>query len=349
MSLPTYTAAAHELHEEVEPIVHLKQEKLGGDALALALDSAHTVAFHSGLGSPLFPTVTTPLGPYLSEHSVASFAEAAYVKPNIAIVADGATQQALSRWIEHFFKTVPSSSSSPSPLNSTASKYYGGEQRTPKAGRNAIVIAFPSGSLASAKPETAVLAALLGGESTIKWSSGFTLLSKAAASAPGAYVSASNLTYSDAGLLTIQVSGPSTAVRKAAKEAVKALKSVAEGGVGKEDLIKAIAKAKFDALTANEVTGAGLVAAGSSILHSTKPFQVSEAVKSFDGVTADKVKAVSSGTTHSLVRQRLTRTHRRRRQFWMARQRSQQLETFMCCHTQTSLDSRYRRMGKKIV
>jgi len=283
---------AHELHEAVEPVIRLKQGKLAGDTLAVALDSAHAVAFHSGLGQPLYPTTSTT--GYLSEHSAAAFAEAAYVKNNIAVVADGASQQTLSRWVEIFFKGVPTTSDSELPLSLAESKYYGGEQRTASSHGNAIIIGFPSAALGSVSPELSVLVALLGGASSIKWSPGFSLLAKAAAAAPGSHVAAVNLAYGDAGLLTIQITGGSGSVRKAAEESVKALKSVVEGTVAKEDLTKAIAKAKFDALTANELTGAGLISAGTSILNSAKPFQVAEAVRSLEAVTADKVKAVSS-------------------------------------------------------
>lgn len=289
-----YAYTAHELHEDIEPIIHLKQAKLAGDSLALALDTAHAVAYHSGLGEPLYPTAATTLSGYLNEHSAADFAETVYAKPNIAVVADGASQAALSRWVEMFFKAVPSSPAGKLSLSTTPSKYYGGEQRTASATGNAVVIAFPSSAIGSAKPETAVLAALLGGSSSISWTPGFTLLSKAAASAPGALVAASTLAYSDAGLLAIQISGPAEAVRKAAGEAVKAVKAVAEGSLSKEDVTKAIAKAKFDALTANELSGAGLTYTGTSILHGAKPFQVADTVKSLESVTADKVKAVRS-------------------------------------------------------
>lgn len=286
----------YEFHEEVERVLHLKQAKLASDAVALALDSAHATAFHSGLGSSLYPIGSTPLGAYLNEHSVAAFAGAAYTKPNIAVVADGVSQGKASKWIESFFKGVPSSSSSQLQLHTAATKYYGGEQRTPQSGsKSALVIAFPGYTLASDKPEAAVLNALLGGQSTIKWSPGFTLLSKAAAAAPGASISSSNFGYTDAGLLAIQISGPAAQVRTAAEEAVKALKSVAESPVSKEDLTKAIAKAKFDLLSANELSGTGLVAAGTRIIHGNDTFQVANALKSYESVTAEKLKAAAKG------------------------------------------------------
>lgn len=283
----------HEFHEEVERILHLKQSKLTYDALSQALDSAHAVAFHKGLGSSIYPTSSTNLGPYLSENSIAAFAASVYTKPNIAVVADGATQSDLTKWIDPFFRDVPASSDSPLPLFTEASKYYGGEQRTSLPGRSAMVIGFPGNDLNSGKADVAVLAALLGGESSIKWSPGFSLLAKASAAAPGSTIVAKNLAYTDTGFLTIQVTGSAVAVRNGAVEAIKAVKSVAESGVTKEVLNKAIAKAKFDLLSTNELTGNGMVAAGNSLIHGGKIFQVTDALKSYETVTADKIKAAA--------------------------------------------------------
>lgn len=270
----------------------MKQAKLAHDVSALALDSAHSVAFHTGLGAPLYPTTSTPLKSYLNEHSIADYAGAVYAKSNIALVGDGATTTALHKWTEQFFKSVPASPSSAVTLNSKATTYYGGEQRTPHTAGNSLVIAFPGSSFGTFKPEVAVLSALLGGQPNVKWSPGFTLLSKAAASAPGVVASGTNLAYSDAGLLTIQVTGAAASVRKAGEEAVKALKSIAEGTVSKEDLTKAIAKAKFDALEASQSGVSTLLSAGSGIIHTGKPFQIAETVQSIDGVTADKLQTV---------------------------------------------------------
>ncbi|KAI1496277.1 LuxS/MPP-like metallohydrolase [Biscogniauxia marginata] len=287
----------YEFHEEVERVLHLKQAKLASDVSALALDLAHSVAFHTGLGSPLYPTTSTPIKSYLNEQAIADYAEAVYAKPNIALVGDGATTTALHRWTEQFFKSVRASPSSSVTLNSKATTYYGGEQRTAHPGGNSLVIAFPGSSFGTFKPEISVLAALLGGQPNVKWSPGFTLLSKATAAAPGAIASATNLAYSDAGLLTIQITGAAASIRKVAEEAIKALKGISEGTVSKEDLTKAVAKAKFDALEASQSGISTLLSAGSGIIHTGKPFQIAEAVKSLDGVTADKLKTAAKALT----------------------------------------------------
>lgn len=337
------TLLAYEYQEDVERVIHIKQAKLQADAAALALDSAHSVAFHHGLGAPLYPAPSTPLKGYLDENSIASFSEAVYAKSNIALVGDGATTSALSKWTEQFFKSVPASPSGSMTLNSKATTYYGGEQRISHTGGNSVVMAFPGSSFGKFKPEIAVLASLLGGQSSIKWAPGFTLLSKAAASSPGATATATNLAYSDAGLLTIQVTGSASAVRAASQEAVKALKSVAEGGVSKEDLTKAVARAKFDALVSSESGVSTILAAGSGIVHTGKPFQIAETAKGIEGVSAENLKTVCYSSFSYVVKTitdkscRLPRLSLRARPLWPL------LVICTHCRTRRSLASQYRR------
>lgn len=265
-----------------------------GNVAELAVNSAHGLAFHRGLGTPLYPTSSTPLSKYLNEESIRDFATSAYAKPNISVVANGASQAELSKWVGEFFTDVPSSSAKG--LSAEATKYYGGEERIAHGSGNSLVIAFPGSSSFTAggsyKPEIAVLAALLGGQSSIKWSPGFSLLSKASSSFPGASAKTTHFAYSDAGLLTVQFSGSAEAIRSASTEAVKALKSISEGSISKEDFTKAVALAKYRALEEGQNIEAGLVATGAGLVHGGKPFQIDEVGKSVEGVSADKLKAV---------------------------------------------------------
>ncbi|UNI20219.1 ubiquinol-cytochrome c reductase core subunit 1 [Purpureocillium takamizusanense] len=286
------TVAAHEFHEDVERVLHLKQAALNANVPALALDNAHAVAFHTGLGAPVYPSQSTPQK-YLNEEYIASYADVVYSKPNIAVVADGASPDALSKWVSQFFKDVPASSQSGQSLKVEASKYYGGEQRTNHAGGNSMVIAFPGSDSNGSKPEIAVLAALLGGKPTIKWTPGFSLLSKATAGSAGLSVSSASLAYSDAGLLAVQLTGPAAAVRKAAEDTAKALKSVADGSVSKEDVAKAVANAKFDALEKAQFRGPSILQAGSGLVHSGKASDLAALASGIDSVTADKLKTTA--------------------------------------------------------
>lgn len=283
----------HEYQEEVAHVLKLRQKKLLGDVTELALNSAHGLAFHRGLGEPLHATSSIPFK-YLSGNSIRDFSKSAYSRSNIAVVANGASQKEVSEWVGEFFNDVPSTASSVPPV---ASKYYGGEERIAHASGNAYVIAFPGSSSftsgASYKPEMAVLASLLGGKSTIKWSPGFSLLSKAASSFPGASGFTTHHSYSDAGLLAIEYSGSAKDVGAAAAAAVKTVKSIADGKISQEDFKKAVALAKYNALEEGQDLSSGLIATGAGLVHGGQPFQIEQVGKAVEGVSADKLKAAA--------------------------------------------------------
>lgn len=331
--------AAHEFHEDVERVLHLKQAALNANVNALALDNAHAVAFHNGLGSSIYPSPSSPVQKYMNEEYIASYADVVYSKPNIAVVADGASASDISGWVSKFFKDVPATSQSGQSLKTDATKYYGGEQRISHQAGNSMVIAFPGSDAAGSKPEIAVLAALLGGKPTIKWAPGFSLLSKAAFGASGLSVSATNLAYSDAGLLTIQLSGNAASVRKAAEETGKALNNIANGTVSKDDITKAVSNAKFNILEQAQLRSASLLQTGSGLLHGGKVSDLAAIAKSIDGVNANKLKTVSiySIILSNLADNFLTgltpdHLHRLPRRCSMARLPFRPLVTCLCFH-----------------
>lgn len=181
--------------------------------------------------------------------------------------------------------------------DSSPSKYYGGEERIAHDSGNTTVIAFPGSSSFTGeayKPEIAVLAALLGGESTIKWSSGFSLLLKATADYPQLKIITSNNAYSDTGLFTISLSGNANQVKHASEAAVKTLRTVASGNISKEDHKKAVAAARFKALDSGQNIVAGLESTGAGLVQRGKAFQIDELGKSIEKVTEDQVKKVSA-------------------------------------------------------
>ena len=308
--------AAHELNEEVLHVIKLAHKSLLASPLAMALNSAHGVAFHRGLGTPLYPTSSSPMTKYLDADGIASFSEAAYAKDNIAVVANGANHSEFSKWVGEFF-TETSNGSPDIKLSSPPSKYFGGEERIAHDSANVMVIAFPGSSSFSSgssyKPEIAVLAALLGGESSIKWSSGFSLLAKAASEFQHAHVSTRNEAYSDAGLLHVTITGNPEHIAKASRNVVDTLKKIAAGDVSAEDIKKATALAKFRALEAGQTTDAGLEATGSGLISGGKPHQIDEIGQSIEKVGQDKVKSVSvyPRTNHPLLQlmQRRRRSH----------------------------------------
>lgn len=279
------------------PIIKLAQKSLLGSPTDLALNSAHGVAYHRGLGTPLHPTSSTPLSKYLNTQYLKLYSQAAYSKPNIAVVANGANHADLSKWVGEFFADAPSSQPSEVPkLDLVPTKYYGGEERIAHDSGNTVILAFPGSSSftsgGSYKPEIAVLAALLGGQSSIKWSPGFSLLAKASAAHPQAHISTSHAAYSDSGLLYITLTGNANHIRAASKDVVKTIKSVAAGDVSKEEIKKAVALAKFRALETGQNIEAGLESTGAGLVQGGKAFQIDEVGKSIDGVSEEQVKKV---------------------------------------------------------
>merc|ERR1711981_180813 len=155
----------HVYAEEILPLLKLSQKKFLADTQKMALSSAHGLAFHRGLGEPLFPSSSTPVNKYLDADTIAGFASAAYSKPNFAIVANGAEHGEVSKWVGEFFKDIPNSPASGVPtIQAEQTKYYGGEERIAHASGNSMILAFPGSSSFTGgfyKPEISVLAALL--------------------------------------------------------------------------------------------------------------------------------------------------------------------------------------------
>lgn len=245
------------------------------------------------------PSSSSPAKKSIDADSLAAFGEGAYNKPSISVVASGADSTTdVSKWVGQFFTDVPSTAATGpfAPQPSQATQYFGGEERIDGQTGNAMVIAFPGSSsfgTTGYKPAFSVLAALLGGESSIKWSSGSSLLSQAAQNATGVHISTKQATYSDAGLLYITVSGKNAgAVSEASKNAVETVKKVAAGKVTGEDIKKAGAQAKFRALEAGQSLTAGIEATGSALIHGTQPFQIAQIGQSIEKVTEQQVKEV---------------------------------------------------------
>ena len=287
----------HVYAEEILPLLKLSQKKFLADTQKMALSSAHGLAFHRGLGEPLFPSSSTPVNKYLDADTIAGFASAAYSKPNFAIVANGAEHGEVSKWVGEFFKDIPNSPASGVPtIQAEQTKYYGGEERIAHASGNSMILAFPGSSSFTGgfyKPEISVLAALLGGESAIKWSPGFSLLSKATSDVSGVSVKTKSAIYSDAGLLYTQINGSAAGVADAARKIVETISAVANGQISKEDMDKAKAQAKYKELEFGQNVNNGIELTGSGLVSGNKAYQVDETAKLIDSVDEAKVKAVS--------------------------------------------------------
>ena len=253
------------------------------DPSSVAVEHAHHVAFHTGLGGHRLA-----LGPGFQPSLIPSYAKQVYQRGNIAVVASGASQAELEKWTSQFLTEVPTGTG----IASSPTKYFGGENRTYNNSGDAIVIGFPgSQGGPTFKPETSVIAYLLGGQASTKWNAGTSTLSQAVAQLPGVKAIAKHTAYSDAGLLTITVTGPQSLLAAAGTQVAQAISGLAT--VKAEDVKKAINQAKFDVLAAAEDRSVGLELVGQSVIASGKAPQVEDVVKALEGVTVESIKTVS--------------------------------------------------------
>jgi ubiquinol-cytochrome c reductase core subunit 2 len=287
------TFLAYVLHEVVEDVLEGSHSKFLADPTAIATQGAHSLAFHRGLGAPLFSATSKPF--HLHAEEIEAYGSAAYSKPNVALVGSGILSSELSKWTGEFFKDLPSAAPQGLPsLSGSPSKYFGGEERISSSKGNSLVIGFSGSSLANGsayKAEVDVLATLLGGEAPVKWGSGTSLLAKAAAS-HGVSISTESAKYSDAGLLYITISGGAKNVAAAGKDVAAALKSLGSGSVAKESVQKAIAQAKFKAADAETGEAPSLDLVGLSAING-KILTPEEAIKGLSSISESAVSQVS--------------------------------------------------------
>lgn len=253
--------AAHEYNEEVVPSLAVEYEQATTDASVLAVDVAHELAFRRGLGHSLFATPSS----HVDLTAVTAYGRSAFSNSSgIAVVSTGVQSSALNSLVGDFFTGSSSSATSASnatPTSGSKSTYYGGESRYPAVsghhgghnGNGTLLVAFQGGD--RTKPEYAVLRALVGGESSLKWSAGVSPFSQISAQS-GALVTkpalkAFNIAYSDIGLFGFIVNAPNDSVKDIATKAVSALKDVASGAK-EEDVKRAINQAKFAAAIQSE-------------------------------------------------------------------------------------------------
>jgi ubiquinol-cytochrome c reductase core subunit 2 len=281
------------VNEEVLPLITMDQKKYLANTLEMAINSAYGIAFHRGLGTPLKPAASYPVTKYVSAHNLSVYARSAYAKPSFALVANGVNHAEFSKYVNEIFPDVPDKPLEE--LKSEQTKYYGGEERIAHSGGNSMVLAFPGSSAPTGpfyKPAVSVLAALLGGQSSIKWSPGFSLLAKATQDAPNMHIATKSSIYSDAGLLTIEMHGAASDIKNTAGKVVDAIKGVAQN-IGEEDFQKAKALAKFKELEYGQETAAALELTGAGLVQGNKAYQIDDVAKSVDSVTQDQVKQIA--------------------------------------------------------
>ncbi|KAK4058242.1 ubiquinol-cytochrome c reductase core subunit 1 [Microbotryomycetes sp. JL221] len=277
--------APHEFNEDVVPAVIGEYEQAIHNARTYAFDLAHGLAFRQGLGNSLYASPHTAI-----QHSdLISYANNALSPSNLTVLASGVDNGSLKSFVSEYFSGAGAAAGS---VSSAASTYYGGEVRVPAIGHSAsdlFLLAFKGDSKAEA--DLVVLKFLLGGESSIKWSAGSSLLSKVASGSTTA--KAFNLSYSDTGLFGIVVEGRSNEITGVASAAVAELKKVASGADG-EAVKRAVAQAKFAAASALEARVPSLESVGAQIANNGSVTSLEDVFAKLDKVTAESVSKVAA-------------------------------------------------------
>ncbi|KAE8224629.1 hypothetical protein CF319_g2517 [Tilletia indica] len=284
----------HEFSEEVTPQLAAEYEHSIGNPLVLGFDQLTQTAFrHRGVGASLF---ASPIHPVSHAQTVA-FARSAIAKNNLVVLGSGIDSGKLANLASKSLATLSGAAS----VTKSDSAYKGGEQRVAFAaphgseGTSASLAHFFlgfEGAATGAKPELAVLRAHLGGETSVKWSSGLSPLAQLSAKDATVKASAFNLTFSDTGIFGAYVSAPPARLGAAVKSVASAIKEAASK-ISSEDLKKAIAKAKYDAASAFESRAGSHEAVAGALLESGKAVTLEDAFKALEGVSASSVSSAA--------------------------------------------------------
>ncbi|KAF3921430.1 hypothetical protein ABW21_db0203279 [Orbilia brochopaga] len=275
----------HEFKEQVIPTMDHENHVAYGSPSYFALEAAHAVAYHQGLGLDQLSYVRKDFG----TREIALYASLTFNKSNYAVVGSGVPHSELVKYTSEFFGHAKDGEVA----DSESSAYYGGENRIWSQAGNAVVIAFPgSAGGAAFKPELSVLSYLLGGQSNIKWSHGNSLIGKVLDKYLSVTAASKNVTYSDTGLFYVTVAGPAAEVKNALPGVVEAIKSLSN--VTAADVKRAIQNAKFDVYAAAEDNALSLEAIGQSVIATGSIPQVEQTIKAIDSVTVESVRKAAS-------------------------------------------------------
>ncbi|UZJ54797.1 hypothetical protein CBS101457_004117 [Exobasidium rhododendri] len=296
---------SHEFHEEVLPQVQTEFEQSLNSPSILGFDQLTQTAYRQrGLGASLFSSPASPI----SHSQVVDYAHSVFAKDNIAVVGSGIDSGYLSKLVSTYFKDVRPTKGS---IQAGSKQYFGGDARVSYTPNHAVdgikahyghyFIAF-EGAGVDASPELAVLRSYLGGESSVKWSTGLSPLAQISEKVPGANANAFNLNFTDSGLFGAYITAPTSKVILAAQETTKALKEATKS-ISKEDLEKAKAKARFEVAAAIE-SRAGIHSAVGGQLLEAKNVQLLE--ESFSQLESVSSSALASAVSKLLEKKATT-------------------------------------------
>lgn len=269
----------HEFNESVLPSTIAETSEFQHNSVATALDVAHALAFRAGLGASLF---ASPAGPHFSSEDVKSYASSVFTKAGISVFGTGIDSALLEKLVSKNLSNLPSGAK----LESSPSKYYGGDSRVLLESHGSQTVFVGFGSTGPVTPELSVIAAHLNASKAIPWSEGMSPFQNLPEKST---VQTVLLPYSDATLIGWLIQAPTAEGVKAAGQAVvKGVKSE----IKEEDLKKSVKKAKFAAASALD-TRQGLSEAIALQGLMGKEATVESLFKDIESVSAQAASSVS--------------------------------------------------------
>lgn len=248
------------------PAVSSETKAATQSASIYALELAHALAFRNGLGHSLYAD-SHATGSITAEDVQDLHARAVSNPGNVAVLGTGISTESLAKLFETAISAHKrSATSTPSAVAPPATTtYHGSTTRVASAhGPQAVFIGFGSTTSASV-PALHALAAHLNPAPALKWAGS----SAPVASAIPAGITARSvlLPYSDATLIGVLLEGKDgAALKEGAKAVVSAFKGAAAGKVGKEELARAVARAKFQLASGVEAREGYVGAFGPKVL-----------------------------------------------------------------------------------
>lgn len=247
----------------------------------LVLNALHKEAFRTGLGNS---TLALPHSG-ISTEDISGYSKQVLSQDRLTFVGLNVDSASISKDLEKLF-----TSSSSSALSTPATKYFGGESRVEASSATGhFAVAFEGAKFGSElEASLIVLQNLLGGQIHMKWGSGVSPLSKIAAS-QNAQISAFNFSYADSGLFGLYVNSSNVAgpVNSALAELRKLSSSV-----NAEDLKRAIAQAKFSAISSDDSLSKA-ISLGTQASLLGKALSAEESISRFNSVTDKSISEVA--------------------------------------------------------
>ncbi|KAI9137750.1 Metalloenzyme, LuxS/M16 peptidase-like protein [Paraphysoderma sedebokerense] len=223
------------------------------DPITAAFESAHRIAFRTGLGNSVFATTPNKI----DIQAIKSFAsQVLSVGPKAGIFGVGVNHAELSDLVNMYF----SASTANSGLATSPSKYFGGESRIDSTVGNHTLVSFNGAALGTKDQATlAVLRNLLGETKHDYHGPGASLLAKFASNVS---LNTFSKSYSDAGLFGIVASSnDAAATSQGISKALTTLRNVA-GGSHSEDFQRAVKQAEAETVGAAETRAGRIEALG---------------------------------------------------------------------------------------